>query len=345
MMSEPQNRGAPEQLNREARIGDVLDTVGDGVDDSMYADTVGDGRADTVVPLTLPLQAEAARLTASPAVGVLSVLATLGMLVTFLYSGAEGSFSTPRGIEDALSLFLFVELFARWWATGLRPDFLVRPLVLIDELTLLPTAADLLSPSGKLTGPLLVLRAARILRLLRFFEPYEFEQFVAIFAADGGGGARRPAAAAKAATRREVWRLGARFVFAVASIVVVVAGVEWQCERASNLAFATYSDALYFSVTTLTTVGFGDVVPVTPAGRLSVAVEMLSAATVIPLSLGAFSTALQEDAAANFAAERRDVECPRCALVGHEADARFCRRCGERLLNEVGAARENIPES
>jgi len=64
-------------------------------------------------------------------------------------------------------------------------------------------------------------------------------------------------------------------------------GVEYEVERAVNPLFASYADAVYFSVTTLTTVGFGDIAPITPTGRAFVALEMVAAVTVIPTELAA----------------------------------------------------------
>ena len=81
-----------------------------------------------------------------------------------------------------------------------------------------------------------------------------------------------------------------------------------------------------------TTVGFGDVVPVTPTGRFVVALEMAAAVTVIPFEIAALSNAFAD--ARDSASQLGDaaITCPRCGLVGHlEADANFCRRCGERL--------------
>ena len=122
--------------------------------------------------------------------------------------------------------------------------------------------------------------------------------------------------------------------------------------------------AAYFSITTLTTVGLGDIVPLTPGGRLTLVFEMVAAVTVIPLELAALSKALLPEvinpagdavqltgdgacalngelvspAQAQLATlgdvsltRRQCLTCTGCALTDHEADAIFCRRCGEIL--------------
>jgi voltage-gated potassium channel len=126
-------------------------------------------------------------------------------------------------------------------------------------------------------------------------------------------------------------------------VAQVSAGVEWLLERSVNPCFAEYADAIYFSITTLTTVGFGDVVPITQGGRFVVACEMVAAITLIPFELSSLSRTLAAaerggETAADVRAPRRtstSTECVRCGLDGHDADARFCKRCGMRLDGPV----------
>ena len=66
-------------------------------------------------------------------------------------------------------------------------------------------------------------------------------------------------------------------------------------------------------------------------GRVVVALEMLAAAVVIPLALGSFAQALQDARDARDRGDSATLLCARCALAGHEKDAVYCRRCGERL--------------
>ena len=78
----------------------------------------------------------------------------------------------------------------------------------------------------------------------------------------------------------ESTRLALRLAFSALSIVIISAGLEWQCERAVNEGLRTYADAVYFSFTIVTTVGLGDIVPVTANGRLVLVAEMVAAVTV-----------------------------------------------------------------
>ncbi len=103
------------------------------------------------------------------------------------------------------------------------------------------------------------------------------------------------------------------FIFIVTSTVYVT-------QHADNPGIKTYVDALYFTITTLTTTGFGDVTLQGAGGRLLSVLIM-----VIGVSL--FLQLLQ----AIFRPRKVRFECPDCALLVHEIDAVHCKHCG-RLL-------------
>jgi voltage-gated potassium channel len=100
------------------------------------------------------------------------------------------------------------------------------------------------------------------------------------------------------------------FMFVVTSIVYVT-------QNDINPQINTYIDALYFTVTTLTTTGFGDITLQGPAGRLLAIVIM-----VIGVSL--FLRLLQ----AIFRPTKVKYECPDCGLLLHDIDAVHCKHCG-----------------
>ena len=134
-----------------------------------------------------------------------------------------------------------------------------------------------------------------------------------------------------------------------------------------------YIYSIYFTLATTTTIGFGDVVPVTSEGRFVVALEMVAAVTVIPFELTQLSKALSLEEKENSSAmvdstgdgvfdavlldttgdqspdtirplavqvARLAVTCPSCALASHESDAAFCRRCGAAIGSQAAAEGE-----
>lgn len=91
------------------------------------------------------------------------------------------------------------------------------------------------------------------------------------------------------------WQFRAfRVFFSLACIFFVAAGLVYEAEHRTNPGFGTYFDALYFVCTTLTTVGFGDVVPETAPGKAIVSLAILTGAAVVPLELSELARSLAD---------------------------------------------------
>jgi voltage-gated potassium channel len=101
----------------------------------------------------------------------------------------------------------------------------------------------------------------------------------------------------------------------------VMSGVVFETQHRTNHGIRNYADALYFTVTTLTTTGFGDVTLPGTTGRLLSVVIMLAGVTLF-LRL----------AQALFRPMKVRYPCPACGLERHEPDAVHCKACGQ-LLN------------
>lgn len=256
-----------------------VDTDGDGVADSIALDTVGDGFADTLVPLAAEdtWRRRAQELLTSPGFSVYSLILTIVLLVIFaagldtsLLGGLDALFA-----EEIAYALLIGEFGLRWWAgSNFKPGFLLTPIMVVDLLNILPLGL-IIDPSLSVALPALsalrLLRATRILRLSRLFSKETFTKLVQALRGSS-----------TAVEVSEVTRVVCRVAFTVAAVVLTAAGLIFEAERATNPAFSTFGDAIYFAITTLTTVGFGDLVPTTEIGRLIVAGEMLAAVTFIP---------------------------------------------------------------
>ena len=100
------------------------------------------------------------------------------------------------------------------------------------------------------------------------------------------------------------------FIFVTTSVVFVVF-----FEQESG--FSAYVDALYFTIATLTTTGFGDITPTTQIGKLlSVFIMVVGVALFVQL------------ARAIFQPSQVKYRCPQCALNRHDHDAVHCKHCG-----------------
>lgn len=113
-------------------------------------------------------------------------------------------------------------------------------------------------------------------------------------------------------------------IFAVVNLTIfifVMTAVVYETQYATNKEVANYTDALYFTVTALTTTGFGDITLPGTAGRLITVVIMIFGVTLF------FNLAR-----ALISPNKVRFACPDCGLQRHDADAVHCKACGK-LLN------------
>jgi voltage-gated potassium channel len=117
-----------------------------------------------------------------------------------------------------------------------------------------------------------------------------------------------------------------RILFTLFVIIFVYSGLIYQVEHLKNpQAFGTFLDAVYFSIATMTTVGFGDVTPTSEIGRLLTVLMILTGIALIPWQLGDLIKRLIKTV------NQVELPCPVCQLPTHDSDARFCKSCGNRL--------------
>jgi voltage-gated potassium channel len=159
-----------------------------------------------------------------------------------------------------------------------------------------------------------LLIAVRVLRLLRVFRIFKLTAYLAESSALG---------AALVASRRKILV----FLGFVLLMVLVMGTVLHVVEGPEN-GFTSIPVSMYWAITTMTTVGFGDITPKTDLGRLVASAMMLLGWGVLAVPTGIVTVEIGE--------QRRRAglgrgTCGQCGLVGHEADARYCRRCGGKL--------------
>ena len=124
-----------------------------------------------------------------------------------------------------------------------------------------------------------------------------------------------------------------RILFTLLAIVFVFSGLVYQIEHPSNPKFHTFLDAFYFSIFTMTTVGYSDVMPKSDAGKLTTVIMVLTGIALIPVQLGELFKRLVQTA--NQSDRENDVMkesiCSGCELSLHDMDAEFCKVCGSKL--------------
>jgi len=118
----------------------------------------------------------------------------------------------------------------------------------------------------------------------------------------------------------------AMFFGFVAVVLCVFGGLMYAIEGGSG-GFTSLAASIYWAVVTLTTVGYGDIVPHTPLGRLLTSVLILVGYSIIAVPTGILTAYMSQEL--QRSRERRN--CEQCQRGGHETEAIFCKYCGSRL--------------
>lgn len=117
------------------------------------------------------------------------------------------------------------------------------------------------------------------------------------------------------------------FIGAVLTIVVIVGAVMFLIEGPEN-GFTSIPISIYWTIVTLTTVGYGDIVPATALGKFIANFVMIMGYGIIAVPTGIVSVEL---ARSDQAAQTHRV-CPNCHREGHRMDADYCYNCGYNLV-------------
>ena len=118
-----------------------------------------------------------------------------------------------------------------------------------------------------------------------------------------------------------------KLLLTVLVLFFVSAGLFYSAEHAANPAVGNFGDAFYYTVVTLSTVGFGDITPVTQAGRWVTVATIIAGIIVIPWQAGKIIKEWRDK-------EKVNVTCPNCGLEYHDPDASHCKACGQVIYQE-----------
>ena len=130
-----------------------------------------------------------------------------------------------------------------------------------------------------------------------------------------------------------VWKARSKvvvFVLVVMITVVMAGTLMYEIEHGhnpNNSKFQSIPEGIYWAIVTMTTVGYGDIVPTTFLGKFISSLLILIGYSLIIVPTGFVSA---EVIGAKGVA-RDDRRCPACGFRGHDTDARFCKQCGKAL--------------
>ncbi|MEZ4422052.1 MAG: ion transporter [Gemmatimonadota bacterium] len=210
-----------------------------------------------------------------------------------------------RIAEWIFTILFTIEYVLRLLSVHRASTYALSFLGIVDLLSILPTYLSLVLPGGQ------YLIVIRILRVVRVFRVLKLVQYV---------GEAGTLGRALRASRYKI----TVFLIVVLSMVVIVGAVMYLLEGPAH-GFTSIPTSVYWAIVTLTTVGYGDISPQTPAGQILAAALMIMGYAILAVPTGIVSVEL---AYASRATER--PPCPVCGTPA-DSDAHFCKRCGNRL--------------
>lgn len=218
-------------------------------------------------------------------------------IVTLIFIVATSFLPREIWVEASdvvFGLLILADFLARLWISDRPLREFLHPVTWAD-------AASIVSFLAPLVGePVGFLRILRTLRLLRSYQLL-----------------------ARLRTDFAYFRVHEAVILAVANFAVfvfVTTGFVYQTQHLTNPGIRNYADALYFTVTALTTTGFGDITLQGTTGRLiSVAIMIFGVTLFFNL------------ARAVLRPHKVRFECPDCGLMTHDPDAVHCKACGKML--------------
>jgi voltage-gated potassium channel len=243
----------------------------------------------------------------------LTLVGAILLSVTVVVLSSVESVAAPhaqllRALEWFFTALFTIEYVARWSCVKHPLRYATSFFGVIDLLAVLPTYVALAIPGAH------VLLDVRILRLLRMFRILKLTPYVHEYGVLGR---------ALLASRRKIFI----FLSVVMLIVFLLGTVMYAVEGPAN-GYTSIPTAVYWAISTVTTVGFGDIAPKTDLGRTISSLMMLLGWGILAVPTGIISSEITAQRGLGNITTRT---CPECLTEGHEATARYCKHCGAAL--------------
>jgi len=242
---------------------------------------------------------------------ILMIAITLSILISFVEtipSLAETFQFSLEILEYVLTFFFTMEYIARIYCSPRPKEYYLSFFGVIDLLATLPPYLSYFFPHARY---MLLLRSFRFIRIFRIFKLFSFinEGYFLM-----------------QSLRKSLKKIAVYFLF-VLILCTCLGTLMFMVEGGlPGSAFTDLGSSVYWAIVTMTTVGYGDITPVTGFGRLLSAFVMLLGYTIIAVPTGIVSATFIDETKKRV----KDGCCPRCGEEVREND-RYCSHCGEQL--------------
>lgn len=212
-------------------------------------------------------------------------------------------------LEYTFTALFTIEYLIRLWCSPKPYAYAKSFYGIIDLLAVLPTYLAIIFPAATFMG---IIRLIRVLRIFRVLKLVRYLQDSNILLRSLLG------------SRRKVL-----IFFSTVAVLVTIFGTLIYIIEGPEHGFSSIPQSIYWAIVTITTVGYGDLVPQTGLGKAVAALTMLLGYSILAVPTGIITAELSQQVNAH----KSLVKCPNCMKNGHETDALFCKHCGSQLAD------------
>jgi len=211
--------------------------------------------------------------------------------------------------EWGFTILFTIEYFFRIYAVNRSFKYIFSFMGIVDLLAIIPTYLIFIFPAVHWMS---VIRAIRLIRIFRIFKLSRYLR-----------GAHTMQIALRSSRPKIIV-----FLLSVMLLVIILGTLMYIIENSARTnGFENIPNSIYWSIITLTTVGYGNIVPMTILGEIVASFIMILGYGIIAVPTGIVT--------AEFSRKRKEKVntqvCPDCTAEGHEMEAKFCNKCGAEL--------------
>lgn len=210
-------------------------------------------------------------------------------------------------IELVITILFTLEYIVRIIVVKNKKDYIFSFMGMIDLLSILCFVAGLFVIEAKYLMIIRVLRILRVFRILNMMDYMDDGHYIID--------------SLKSSSRKI-----AIFLLFITIIVVILGSMMYVIEGGKN-GFENIPVSIYWAVVTITTVGYGDISPVTGLGKFISVILMLCGYSIIAVPTGIVTSQMRR-----HYRTRGKIMCDRCGNIDNDDDARYCKECGEKIV-------------
>ncbi|MFA0283762.1 ion transporter [Vibrio sp. 10N.222.55.F12] len=241
---------------------------------------------------------------------IVAILASLLVLILESIPNVMTEWSQQlRYIEYTFTALFTLEYLLRLYCSPKPKSYATSFYGVVDLLAILPTYLAIIFPGASFMGVVRLLRVMRIFRILKLVRYLQDSNILL---------------RSLLMARRKIL-----IFFSTVGILVVIFGALIFVIEGPDNGFTSIPHSIYWAIVTITTVGYGDMVPQTALGKAIASLTMLLGYSILAVPTGIITAELSNE----MNSHKELVKCPNCNQAGHDSDAMYCKHCASELAD------------